>query len=1377
MADYHLEGLNVRDFEHLSQALALGVFGFGVTPFGDGRDGGREATFNGRVAGPTPESVWDGYGVLQCKFRQRPVNDALKDERDGVWAVAELERDLKKFLDPKRKLPRPDYYVFITNVKLSAVSEVGGKDRVNKLLATYKSKIGLKGFDIWDYDKICRLLDANLDVRVAYSAFITPGDVLETLRLKLTDQNRDFWKIIPRYLQEEFHNELWSRLEYAGQAAEHRVALAHVFVDLRFGSSPRNNPVVESQGDLRRGIVDSLLTVGAQRLKPSLCSKSEEEREEDIRTSLRNRVIQNRNSGRFVLIGGPGQGKSTVGQFLCQLYRAAFLKELPVQQLVPDYADDLDVFHRQCEANQMALPSTRRFPMRIELNKFATQLSKGEVNSVLDAIRLRINKLTDSECTKNDLRKWLETYPWAVIFDGLDEVPASSNRAEVMESIQQFRSEIHSADADVLILGTTRPQGYEDEFSPRYFDHIYLWPLSVGRALHYGERLAYARYRTEKENYELVTERLKTATEQTSTARLMRTPLQITIMATLVISGQPPQERWNLFKRYYDVVYNRETERDIPSFRILRDQKTIVTAIHQWCGLRLQRDGEREGKTDSLLSTGDLEELIRLYNATEGCDKEEIESRTREISKATTNRLVFLTSLQQDAIGFEIRSLQEFMAADALMDGKDEEVERRLEAIAVSPYWRNVFLFAAGKCFAEQRSRRSMVTSLCHRLNLQSTDNEWNDPLATSAYMGSRLALDILEEEMAHDKFRTQLFDVALELVRQPDVIANARLASLYEPKLAQDYRKRIEAQLYQPDFSARTGAWVVLKILCAQNVEWAEEIANSHWPADALEGLRIFELYGSRIPSSWASHKLQQVVLENDPRDVFSMLEHEETSEVLNSNVLHCSKLSDLDDLTPWLKSILYASQYKPDQDRLLEVMALRTSAVEGNETLLHFEIGCLGTTPYFIQEWRNIPSDSHKWAVYRAAGEFACDLTAENLADQLRFFAQHWKERPYDWPRSLVLFPWPFLACIHHGASQRELLLLADKVQQGKLGDLDDWLKAEVRWQEQGYTENDHYYLTLGHLPFDDSIAERGFPLKASSSTVTNNDFKAYWTFVWKKWQTAPVGPARIFWALQCYSIFISATVFPNRDLPKPLVNLTSRQMQTLMEEAYEPQGRLNFYMESLPYIIPPSPDESWMQFLAWLGKSEISFRLGLGNWEDSKTVAQYYTNHPLEWGILQLLACSAVCGNNFELDQSLLSKNHLNERLTACGANSKERHLALCNSFWIRLRQARLEDIHEIESLAGECVDLDKDDYEMSDGPRQCSHIVRLSLYLLKNRQVDSRQEELFISALMNRLSVRQYEQEVELLTVVNRLLMQRQSRLTNQETWLSLGLPAF
>jgi hypothetical protein len=103
MADYNLNGLNPRDFQHLVQALARKRIAPGVTAFGDGKDGNRDLFYRGKMDYPSTGEAWDGYLVLGCKFNQRPTGDTRKD---GDWAVTQLTADLKKVLEPKRNLRR-----------------------------------------------------------------------------------------------------------------------------------------------------------------------------------------------------------------------------------------------------------------------------------------------------------------------------------------------------------------------------------------------------------------------------------------------------------------------------------------------------------------------------------------------------------------------------------------------------------------------------------------------------------------------------------------------------------------------------------------------------------------------------------------------------------------------------------------------------------------------------------------------------------------------------------------------------------------------------------------------------------------------------------------------------------------------------------------------------------------------------------------------------------------------------------------------------------------------------------------------------------------------------------------------------------------------
>ncbi|HEY0606758.1 MAG TPA: hypothetical protein VGD58_27820, partial [Herpetosiphonaceae bacterium] len=200
MGDYNLAGLNPRDFEHLIQALAMQVIAPGVMPFGDGPDGGREATYKGKMHYPSVTEPWEGYLVLQAKFRVRPKGDPIQD---GEWALEQLKQDLLKFADPERKLPAPDYYIFVTNVVLTPVQNTGSKDKVVALLEQQKVVLGLKGYDVWDFDKLCRFLDAQPEIRARYAGFITAGDVLAKMMELLQGQAPDFAQVMAVFLQNE----------------------------------------------------------------------------------------------------------------------------------------------------------------------------------------------------------------------------------------------------------------------------------------------------------------------------------------------------------------------------------------------------------------------------------------------------------------------------------------------------------------------------------------------------------------------------------------------------------------------------------------------------------------------------------------------------------------------------------------------------------------------------------------------------------------------------------------------------------------------------------------------------------------------------------------------------------------------------------------------------------------------------------------------------------------------------------------------------------------------------------------------------------------------------------------------------------------------
>jgi hypothetical protein len=123
------------------------------------------------------------------------------------------------------------------------------------------------------------------------------------------------------------------------------------------------------------------------------------------------------------------------------------------------------------------------------------------------------------------------------------------------------------------------------------------------------------------------------------------------------------------------------------------------------------------------------------------------------------------------------------------------------------------------------------------------------------------------------------------------------------------------------------------------------------------------------------------------------------------------------------------------------------------------------------------DVPNPGSFWVPLVAAARFMKNPTQSSLAQGLNRIARDFA--PWLW----LLLPWPMGACLGSSSSPDELLDLAERVEAGELGDIEDWRAAEKRWLTVGVREEDIMYMTDERWPFDKSMAERGFPLVASS------------------------------------------------------------------------------------------------------------------------------------------------------------------------------------------------------------------------------------------------------------------------------------------------------
>lgn len=1077
--DYRLEGLSTRSFEQLVQALAAQVIAPGVVIFGDGPDGGREATFDGQIPYPSPTDRWEGYLVVQAKFRQLPAGTS----RDADWAISELRKELDAYGREDSHRRPPEYFIFATNVRLSAVRDSGAKDRAESVLAQAAEGLGLKGYAVWDYYQLCAYLDATPEIRRAYAAWITSGDVLSEMMSAITGMTPAFDDVLGAYLQRELLTDQFANLEQAGRAADERIPISQVFVDL-----PVRDPQVAGGTGPGTGYIARLLQLASLKLDDTLGGDAVGDFHGSART-------EGPGPNRQVLVGGPGQGKTTLGQFVCQLFRAAVLASRPQATLSAEVRDALEQLRTHCGQEGIPVPSVRRFPVRVVLNRLASALAADDgPTSVLEYLSRMIAQRTSREVNPNLLLRWLTHYPWFFVMDGLDEVPASANRDAVLDAIRDFWVDLSAAQSDVLVLATTRPQGYNDAFSPRLYVHRHLAPLSPERALHYADRLVSTRFAGDEERRTKIRRRLARAASAPATARLMRTPLQVTIMTTLVDRmGQPPQERWSLFNAYYNVVYQREVERDIPAAEILRDYRPDIDAIHRRVGLLLQVESELAEQTEAKLPASRLESVVDERLREEGHQGLERITLKRDITRAASERLVFLVGLEADEVGFEIRSLQEFMAAEGLVDGGDDVVAARLGTIAPAVAWRNVFLFAAGKCFAERQHLRDTIYRLCAELNsMQPTS------LARSISTGGHLALDLLEDgpPRRQPKYEELLVTQALELVEQPPHDAHFRLLALYEERLAGMFRVALERALRAPDCRRRLGAWHVLLRL-GSTEDWASGLAEGLWPSDAGEANRILAALPLRDVQGWTEQFVYQACEQLPP-------------EALDALDLSRPDQSATSAAPTWLAEFLVRMDYGADRPGHKYQLAngegrdslrLRVISVEDSTEFDERGLAALGR------------HGDDAWALVRAGAEFAQAPSAATLAQALRSITpEAWILRD----RSTLAAPWPLATCIASAASHGELDLLATAAENGQLGDRHHWHEAEARWRARGITDEDIKFTVTQDAPISPEIATIGFPLAGTGweFTVTKPAVAPLRARLdrWFSFATSPAGRASV-------------------------------------------------------------------------------------------------------------------------------------------------------------------------------------------------------------------------------------------------------------------------
>lgn len=738
---YDLERMDPKTFEQIGVVLARRVLGPGVEAYGDGADGGREATFEGRFEwSNTPGGgvdVWDGYVVIQAKHRS---STDLDPGRCLTWLKKQVRDELdtwKKADSAKRRTP--EYIIFVTNARLSPATG-GGIETIHKFLVENTSELrakGLKGWKVWHRDQLVSLLDTYPEVRRHFPSFLTTAiesilSRLESLERRGLQPTRD---LLVEHARQGLRYEQWVNFGEVG--IDSRRPISQVVVDL---------PVTDPEG-LSSHALQCLLRRGERVLRHSLTPKD--------------------SPRHVVLTGAPGNGKSTLSQYLVQLYRAAFLATEDIGQALASISQDTGA---SLERLRLAKPRQQRWPVRVDMAEWAS--SDMADRPVMDWVARIVGIRAGQAVHARELRRWVKEWPWLLVFDGLDEVTNLDARRCILRHVADFVAEVDDDDADVLVVVTTRPGGYSDELPREHFSHFQLDYFSTEEAISYGQRTTAVRLREDQDRAKLVLERFDEASKDPATLRLLKTPLQVLIVTVILeMHSRLPVTRYGLFWTYFETLSAREQAKSNDLAVFLTKHQQEVRHVHEVVGLDLQIRAETAANSRATLPLDELRRIADQRFLEIGyADVDDRRRLVGQMVDAATRRLILLVPGEvgddgSETVAFELRSLQELMAARRVSSGSLQSVKDRLVAMAPSPHWRNTWVFAAGRLFADDdQSRWDLVTDVVAAIDSSAGWPGWLVPTAPG------LAAELLDDGLALAKplWQTRLLNAALSALAGP---------------------------------------------------------------------------------------------------------------------------------------------------------------------------------------------------------------------------------------------------------------------------------------------------------------------------------------------------------------------------------------------------------------------------------------------------------------------------------------------------------------------------------------------------------------------------------------------------------------------------------
>lgn len=410
------------------------------------------------------------------------------------------------------------------------------------------------------------------------------------------------------------------------------------------------------------------------------------ERQEKVEPEKFDKVFEESDNRRFVILGNPGSGKTSLIKYL-------LLKSAQAQL----------VGYRQAE--------TLSFPILMEIRKFENALKKTDKIDycILDYLYDSIKGEYNLGLLAGFFENHLERGNALLLFDGLDEVADEVRRSEVQRMISAFIANYHNNNT---VMITSRISGYSQaRFSTAEFRHFTLQDFNDDEINEFIGKWYLSRLVNESEARQK-TEDLKEALKQKPRIMVLaRNPLILTIIGIVHrYETQLPRDRLILYDKATEVLLHTWD-----NVKAIIDEEFIVEYKRLFLEkvafkLQMEEKGEEAGTVIDRFELYQI--LFPDFKVIFCCNDLKAKALVDEFLETIRNRSGLLVELAPDQFGFVHKTFQEYFAARFIANEVWINLNLQtfidyVDKYIINPFWQETFLLAL-RALPNKQARKVM---------------------------------------------------------------------------------------------------------------------------------------------------------------------------------------------------------------------------------------------------------------------------------------------------------------------------------------------------------------------------------------------------------------------------------------------------------------------------------------------------------------------------------------------------------------------------------------------------------------------------------------------------------------------------------------------